>query len=190
MKRILSAIVCASLMLSMASCSISGGAGNKKNDDDDRTDIEEEEDDDDDFHPEFHFRVKDRDGNYHTQRELADHKLTMINFWEPWCGPCVGEMSGIEHLYETYKDQGFYVIGVYSDFTMEDDVDDILSQNNIQYEIWQYSSDFDMFQTGYVPTTIFVDENGRVLTTRNGDRMTVGAHEYEDWAAIVEDLLG
>ena len=32
-------------------------------------------------------------------------KLTFINVWATWCGPCNAEMPSIQSLYDRYKDQ-------------------------------------------------------------------------------------
>ena len=57
-----------------------------------------------DFDPELFFETTDRDGNVWNESSLSSNKLTMINFWEPWCGPCVREIPDLERLYENYKD--------------------------------------------------------------------------------------
>ena len=38
--------------------------------------------------PAVAFVTEDLDGNIWDESCFAGHKLTMINFWEPWCGPC------------------------------------------------------------------------------------------------------
>ncbi|MBO4636666.1 MAG: TlpA family protein disulfide reductase [Clostridiales bacterium] len=141
------------------------------------------------FDPDFKFSTTDRDGNVYDQTVFAEHEVTMINFWEPWCGPCVGEMPELESLYEDYSDQGLLIIGVYSDMSMEDSVDDVLSSSGITYPILHYTGEFDQFQSGYVPTTIFVDRQGHVLTPSSGDQLVVGSNSYSEWADIIEEFL-
>jgi thiol-disulfide isomerase/thioredoxin len=77
------------------------------------------------------FSTTDRDGNAYDDSIFADYELTLINFWEPWCGPCVGEMPDLETLYENYSDKGLLVIGVYSEAGMEADVEAILEDSGI-----------------------------------------------------------
>ena len=108
----------------------------------------------------------------------------MINFWEPWCPPCVGEMPELEKLYQDYSDRGFTILGVYSTDGMEEDVDAVLEQSGVSYPILHYCADFDVFQSGYVPTTVFVDAYGQLVGT-----MQVGAKSYDGWAALIEELL-
>ena len=143
-----------------------------------------------DFDPDFTFSTTDRVGNEWNESVFANAEVTMINFWEPWCSPCVNEMPDLEKLYENYQDQGFQIIGVYSEFGMEYEVDQILKDCHTTYPILLYTTEFDQFQTGYVPTTIFVDSKGHVLDIPGGDSAVIGSQSYQDWEAIVKKLLG
>ncbi len=131
------------------------------------------------------FETTDRDGNTVTQDVLGRNKLTMLNFWEPWCGPCVSEMPDLEKLSKAYADRGFAILGIYSTEGMEGDVDDVLSETGVSYTILHYAEAFDRFQTGYVPTTVFLDSSGNQV-----GETQIGSMDYESWAAVVEELLG
>ena len=69
------------------------------------------------------FDTVDINGNPVTDEILKDAKLVMLNFWEPWCKPCVSEMSDLQTLYEKYKDQGLVILGAYSTFEMQEDAE-------------------------------------------------------------------
>ena len=142
-----------------------------------------------DFAPDFTFKTTDRLGNEWTETAFAANKLTMINFWEPWCGPCVSEMPDLERLYEAYKDKGFQIIGVYSEPEMESEVAGILKNSKISYPILKYTTEFDRFMTGYVPTTVFVDGNGHIIKMDDGTESIVGSNSYEGWETIIKQYL-
>ncbi len=131
------------------------------------------------------FETTDRDGHTVTQEVLGENVLTMLNFWEPWCGPCVREMPDLQKLSQDYADRGFAILGIYSTPGMESDVDEVLSHAGVTYPILHYVDSFDSFQTGYVPTTVFLDSHGN----RVGE-IQIGGRSYSDWAALVEELLG
>lgn len=191
MKKILSVILCGAIALSIASCSgsdvkpasgtdvtTSSGATEKASVSTDA-----------DFSPDFTFKTTDRAGNTYDESIFASAKLTMINFWEPWCGPCVKEMPDLELLYEAYKDKGFQIIGVYSETHMESEVAGILKNKNISYPILNYTDEFARFNTGYVPTTVFVDGNGHIIKMDDGTESIVGSNTYEGWETIIKQYL-
>lgn len=141
------------------------------------------------------FTAVDRDGKAYDESVFAQYELTVINFWEPWCGPCVGEIPDLEKIYEEYSDKGLLILGVYSENTMEYDVDEILASRGVTYPILKYTSDFDQFKTGYVPTTIFVDKNGNIIDTGItyediDGTMLVGSRSYEEWKELIDQYLG
>ena len=160
------------------------------------------------YEPDFRFSTTDRDGGAYDESIFAGQTLTMINFWEPWCGPCVGEMPDLEKLYQTYRDRGFLILGVYATPGMEEDVDAVLEQTGASYPILHYTEAFDAFETGFVPTTLFVDGEGHILchtaeqeilkmltdyniegADEKAESLYIGSMDYAGWEAIVQKGL-
>lgn len=136
------------------------------------------------FTPEIAFTTVDAEGNTVTEQDLAGYSLVMLNFWEPWCGPCVSEMPDLQKLYEDYQDKGLLIVGVYSTTSMAAEAAEIVSGAGVTYPIWHYCEAFLRFDTGYVPTTVFLDASGKVV-----GRPKVGSNSYAGWAEIVESLM-
>lgn len=132
----------------------------------------------------FILDTTDIDGNRVTMDDFADAKLIMINFWEPWCGPCVREMPDLEKLYEEYSDEGFMILGIYSTADMEKEVGEVLESCGTTYPILNYDDSMKGFITDYVPTTIFIDGQGNVLT----NEPIVGGQSYDDWKQIIDKM--
>ncbi len=192
MKKLLSLILCGTMVLSFASCGSSKSEETLNTTSGTTTTASKSTEavvTGEDFDPDFTFRTTDRLGNEWTETTFAANKLTMINFWEPWCGPCVKEMPDLELLYEAYKDKGFQIIGVYSETHMESEVAGILKDKNISYPILNYTDEFARFNTGYVPTTVFVDGNGHIIKMDDGTESIVGSNTYEGWETIIKQYL-
>ena len=144
--------------------------------------------------PSVMFSATDRKGMPYTESVFSENKITMINLWEPWCGPCVSEMPGIQRLYSTYKDKGLMVIGVYTTDNMEFQVSQVLRDAGVTYPVILDDTSFSRFRTGSVPTTFFVDSKGQVIdmkksTSRSGQPVVVGSRSYEDWEAMIKPYL-
>lgn len=153
------------------------------------------------------FETTDRDGNTVTSDIFAKNKLTLVNLWEPWCNPCVGEMPDLQRLSEDYADKGVAVVGVYS---TEEGADKVLSDNGITYLILHYNDDFSLLAAASaVPASVLVDSEGRIVTMNpseeelnelsNGStdptmleyyrNVVLGSREYSYWADILDEYL-
>ena len=131
------------------------------------------------------FTTVDFEGNAFTTADLAQARVVMVNFWEPWCGPCVGEIGDLARLYEEYKDQGFLIVGAYSTEGQDEDVKSIVEENGVTYPVIKAGGNMSEFMTMYVPTTVFADGSGKIISAEP----EIGAHSYDEWKALIEDYL-
>ena len=134
--------------------------------------------------PDIRFLTTDYDGNGWDETCFFENKVTMINLWAYWCGPCVGELPDLEQLSKDYADKGLQIIGI-SLKEEEAENRETLKELGITYPNLFYTEEFDEYMdSGYYPTTIFVDSEGHVM-----GNACIGSREYEDWAKIIDDLL-
>ncbi len=137
-----------------------------------------------DWSPDIRFTTQDAEGKTWTDACFHDAKLTMINFWAYWCGPCISEMPDLQKLQDEYADEGLQILGI-SERSFEEDNVAVMEEMGITYPCLRYTSDFDYYlSTGYIPTTVFVDSNGRVV-----GEVQIGSNSYRGWASIIESLL-
>ena len=142
------------------------------------------------------FSAKDLGGATVTESVFSSHKLTMVNVWGTFCGPCIREMPELGQLSRDLAPEGFQIIGIISDsvaggfFPLDyilDDARSIILQTNADYlHLIPSESLYARFLTGVsaVPTTYFVDSEGRTI----GDPY-IGSRSYAQWKAVIDPLL-
>ena len=116
------------------------------------------------------FETKDLDGNTVTSEELfAQNKVTMVNIWATWCGPCKNELSELEKMNTEIEAKGCKIIGICDDATEGqstiEEAKSILKEKGVNYlNIRQTAEIKSLLPPLAYPTTYFVDSEGRLLT--------------------------
>ena len=77
------------------------------------------------------FSATDLDGKPISLQQYRG-KVVLLDFWAVWCGPCLTEIPNVKRVYDTYKDEGFDIIGVNLD-TDETRLRNYLKKNNISW---------------------------------------------------------
>lgn len=116
-------------------------------------------------------------------------ELTMINIWATYCSPCINEMPDLATLDQTYKEQGFQVIGIVIDVSEPEDETalKIIDSTGADYThliLNQALYDSYINQVQAVPTTIFVDNQGMQI-----GETYMGSQDEDTWASIIEQNL-
>lgn len=92
-------------------------------------------------------------------------KVLLLDFWATWCAPCIASLPEVERLQQLLGDQGFQVITISIDETVEL-VDDFMeSRMDLPYVNWfvgEQSELYDDWSIQGVPTYIAVDREGIV----------------------------
>ena len=117
---------------------------------------------------ELRFETTDLDGNPVRSEELfAQHKVTMLNIWATWCGPCKGELRELGDINRRVQEEDGAIIGILSD---ADDAEtialgkELLTENGADYlNLTLPAALNELGIIGGYPTSIFVDSNGVIL---------------------------
>lgn len=99
--------------------------------------------------------------------EVSQHRITIIDFWASWCGPCRQEIPSVIELYKKYKDKGLGIVGV----SLDNDKDAWLTAIKQMNMPWAQMSDLNgwdnaaakLFNITSIPHTIVVDQQGKIL---------------------------
>ena len=117
---------------------------------------------------------------------FKDSKLTVVNVWGSWCGPCVQEIPELQKLYESMKEKDVNVIGLAQDAGTDlDAVKEIIDKNKVTYQNIVpegATEDFVMSLMAF-PTTFFVDSDRNIVGVIQGGR------NLEAFTAAVEGVL-
>ena len=116
------------------------------------------------------FATTDVYGNEVGPEIFTENTVTVVNVWDTYCGPCIGEMPDLQNWYsvEQSKGSGIMIVGIPYDVDMStaDEAIDILRDNNVTYpNLIVDDGLYEMFvkDITVVPTTYIVDSNGNII---------------------------
>ncbi|MBF9254828.1 AhpC/TSA family protein [Pontibacter sp. 172403-2] len=95
------------------------------------------------------------------------NKLTLVEFWASWCGPCRMEMPRYYTLYEQYKGKGFGFIAVSMDnkrdMWLKAIAQDGLDVHHISELKGPNGDDMRRFEIKGIPANMLVDATGKII---------------------------
>ncbi len=142
------------------------------------------------------FSSVDLEGNKISNELYSENKITMINIWGTFCGPCIHEMPDLAKLSEENKSKGVEIIGIPIDIiddwgrvnpSLKSEALMIIDTTGVQYK--NVVPTIPMFQTMLrgiqaVPATFFIDKNGKQIGS-----VYFGSRSQKDWQKIIDKLL-
>lgn len=131
------------------------------------------------------FELQNMEGETYTSDRLKG-KISVINVWGKWCGPCVREMPDIQKLHEKYRDDPDIEV-----LTINND------PNKAELREWMEERDFDfpvLRDSGYLseagvhvfPTTWFLNTDTDIAYIKEGYTEEL----VEEFTWRIEDLEG
>ncbi len=118
--------------------------------------------------PCFDFTMKDPEGNVITLSDIyKKNKVTMIDFWAGWCGPCRHFNPSLVKIYDQFHKKGFEVLGV----SLDKERDSWLNAIKSDKLTWPQVSDVNywdceavkLYNVKYIPQNVFVDQSGFII---------------------------
>ncbi|MBQ8487327.1 MAG: AhpC/TSA family protein [Prevotella sp.] len=98
---------------------------------------------------------------------VSKNKLTLIDFWASWCGPCRAEMPTVVKAYTDYHAKGFEVVGV----SLDNNKDAWVKAIDQLKMPWPQMSDLkgwdsegaQKYNVRSIPANVLVDQKGVIL---------------------------
>ena len=115
--------------------------------------------------PFIDFTLMTKDGTEAVLSEIiAQNKLTLVDFWASWCGPCRHENPVVKAAYEQFHELGFDVVGVSVD---QDEAawlkaveEDQLPWTQVRDSENKASEDYMIY---YIPSNFLFDQDGNMV---------------------------
>jgi len=130
------------------------------------------------------FTQNDQEGNPIKFSDVySANKVTLLDFWASWCGPCRGENPNVVAVFNDYKDQGFTVFGV----SLDRDKDAWLKAIDDDGLTWTHVSDLaywsnavaQLYAVNSIPHSILVGQDGTILAkNKRGAELREAVQEY------------
>lgn len=130
------------------------------------------------------WKARDLQGNFRSSDEWIGKQPVVVNFWGTWCPPCRMEIPDLVKLYGEYKPKGVEIVSL----AVRD------TPQKVETFSGQYKMNWVMLLTNQkvqeemqlgnsVPTTIFLDRNGKE-TAR-----FVGAQSYSTFKQAFDSII-
>ena len=115
-------------------------------------------------------------------------KNVVLNFWATWCPPCRDEMPHMQSYYDENKEkQNLEIIGFNMTFSGDsvEKVEQFVASYNLTFPIFTTfdESVIDQYGVMTMPSTYFIDEDGRIQSK------VLGPVDEESLAFYIEDMM-
>lgn len=113
------------------------------------------------------FKSKTHEGKDFSLNASLGKKITILDFWASWCGPCRGENPNLVKIYNQHKNKGFEIIS----YSLDEDEN--AWKNAIQQDqmTWKHASNLKgwkdevaiNYQIQSIPSLFILDHQGKII---------------------------
>lgn len=132
------------------------------------------------------FEIEEKDiGGKRVSLAALKGKVVLIDFWAPWCGPCMVEMPELVKLYKEKHASGLEIIGV----SLDKDEESVKTAIEEQGILWPVISDHNFWQNAVarkwgirsLPATYLLDRQGLIRHVNlRGEKLAEAARKLLD----------
>lgn len=122
--------------------------------------------------------------------ELANYagKVTVLDFWATWCGPCRKAKPHVQALHERYEgNPNVAVVGVHFDTNYRaGNPADYFEKNGYTFDMIPNGSEISkIYGVSSLPTLVVIDESGTIIHRQT----RFGPGDVDEFAAIIDAQL-
>ncbi|HEX2677890.1 MAG TPA: TlpA disulfide reductase family protein [Polyangiales bacterium] len=121
--------------------------------------------------------------------EVQRGKVTIVDVWASWCGPCKEELPALDRLYRKHRASGLRVIGVNIDKTA-DTMQTFLKAHPVSFTIVHDPDKVVVarFEPGTMPSSYLIDSHGLVKQVYRGYHAGDDKKLERDALALLDEL--
>ncbi len=100
---------------------------------------------------------------------IAKGKVTLLDFWEVWCAPCIASMPKIQRLYDQYKEKGLQVYGITHEADQLEVARKRVEKSKVTFPMLignEHSGK--SYHVSAVPLYVLIDKHGKVVYLSEG----------------------
>ena len=134
------------------------------------------------------FALTNVDGSATTSSaEVSRSKLTYVDFWATWCGPCKQSFPFMNELVEKYGDKGLTVTAI----SLDEETSDVavfLKSMPASFGVFYGDSDDigEKVQPPGMPSSVLIDENGKIVALHVGYNDKIAAKVEAEIQALLK----
>ncbi len=132
------------------------------------------------------FSWKDKDGKT-IDFDNFKGRVTLINFWATWCGPCQKEIPDLINLNKEMTNKNVKILGISTDrgTNVLEDVGQFISEKGINYQNLISNEDLEeaFGNIRVIPTSFIVNSDGKIVQT------IVGMRSKEQFAEAINAAM-
>ncbi|HOV51234.1 MAG TPA: TlpA disulfide reductase family protein [Candidatus Cryosericum sp.] len=142
------------------------------------------------------FSATDLDGTAIDNSFFASHRVTMVNVWGTFCGPCIEEMPDLAQLPAVFAPADFALVGIVADTSYQNTSANAETTATARQLIASAKATYRNIipdrvlvekvlpGVSVVPTTFFVDSSGKLI----GDPIE-GSGTKDQWVKLIQSVL-
>ncbi|GAB2780942.1 hypothetical protein GCM10027275_25640 [Rhabdobacter roseus] len=100
---------------------------------------------------------------------LAKGKVTLLDFWEVWCAPCIASMPKVQQLYDRYKEVGLQVYGITHEADQLETARKRVEKSKVTFPMLMGNEHSrKAYHLSAIPLYILIDKYGKVVYLSEG----------------------